>query len=226
MTRAALLKTGEVRGAGLTFSTLRSNPGVCWPPCRDRSPVGSDEGIIAHHAPWLVFRMSSGPRSRGSDKGFRRVDFWSRGFSHAANSLRCLQDTKRRRAWLARKPSAKGLVQSVRGSSDGSGMTVTNRQIPHPSGRDITKHGIFAGCVGEDDEREIQRSPLEDNEHRKTVQYRAGRTLLVSNAQNPRPAPAKPYNHQRTFCALESLKLRALYACCLAIRPVPVAGVS
>ena len=52
-----------------------------------------------------------------------------------------LQDNKRA-VLVGQKTFGKGLVQSVRGLSDGSGMTVTIAKYLTPSGRDIHKHGI------------------------------------------------------------------------------------
>ena len=43
---------------------------------------------------------------------------------------------------VGQKTFGKGLVQSVRGLSDGSGMTVTIAKYLTPSGRDIHKFGI------------------------------------------------------------------------------------
>jgi len=46
-------------------------------------------------------------------------------------------------SWLARKTFGKGLVQSVRGLSDGSGIDGDDAKIHHPeAGADIHKHGI------------------------------------------------------------------------------------
>jgi carboxyl-terminal processing protease len=52
-----------------------------------------------------------------------------------------LQDNNRA-VLVGQKTFGKGLVQSVRGLSDGSGMTVTIAKYLTPSGRDIHKHGI------------------------------------------------------------------------------------
>ena len=43
---------------------------------------------------------------------------------------------------VGQKTFGKGLVQSVRVLSDGSGMTVTVAKYLTPQGRDINKHGI------------------------------------------------------------------------------------
>ncbi len=52
-----------------------------------------------------------------------------------------LQDNKRA-ALVGTKTFGKGLVQSVRGLGDGSGLAVTIAKYLTPSGRDINKHGI------------------------------------------------------------------------------------
>ncbi|WP_026098110.1 carboxyl-terminal processing protease CtpC [Kamptonema formosum] len=57
-----------------------------------------------------------------------------------------LQDNKRA-TLVGVKTFGKGLVQSVRGLGDGSGMAVTIAKYLTPSGRDINKHGIDPDVV-------------------------------------------------------------------------------
>lgn len=52
-----------------------------------------------------------------------------------------LQDNKRA-VLVGTKTFGKGLVQSVRGLGDGSGLAVTIAKYLTPNGRDINKHGI------------------------------------------------------------------------------------
>jgi carboxyl-terminal processing protease len=59
-----------------------------------------------------------------------------------------LQDDKRA-TLVGTKTFGKGLVQSVRGLGDGSGLAVTISKYLTPSGRDINKHGIDPDVVSE-----------------------------------------------------------------------------
>ncbi len=89
-----------------------------------------------------------------------------------------LQDNKRA-LLVGQKTFGKGLVQSVRGLSDGSGMTVTIAKYLTPRGRDIHKHGIDPDVPAKMSEQEAQRLRLEDIGTRKDSQYRTAETTLV-----------------------------------------------
>lgn len=64
-----------------------------------------------------------------------------------------LQDNKRA-TLVGVKTFGKGLVQSVRGLGDGSGMAVTIAKYLTPNGRDINKHGIDPDVVFELSDRQ------------------------------------------------------------------------
>ena len=107
-----------------------------------------------------------------------------------------LQDNNRA-VLVGQKTFGKGLVQSVRGLSDGSGMTVTIAKYLTPSGRDIHKHGIDPDVTAKMTELEAQRLKLEDLGTKKDSQYRVAETTLVKRlritnslekAYNPRSA--------------------------------------
>lgn len=74
-----------------------------------------------------------------------------------------LQDNKRA-ALVGTQTFGKGLVQSVRGLGDGSGIAVTIAKYLTPSGRDINKHGIAPDVVFE--LTEAQRKELQQNRDR------------------------------------------------------------
>jgi carboxyl-terminal processing protease len=93
-----------------------------------------------------------------------------------------LQDN-RRAVLVGQKTFGKGLVQSVRGLSDGSGMTVTIAKYLTPSGRDIHKHGITPDVQAKMSELEAQRLRLEDLGTKKDSQYRVAETTLVKKLQ-------------------------------------------
>jgi carboxyl-terminal processing protease len=89
-----------------------------------------------------------------------------------------LQDNKRA-LLVGQKTFGKGLVQSVRPLSDGSGMTVTIAKYLTPSNRDIHKHGIDPDISVKLTEQEIQKLKLEDLGTRRDGQYRAAETALM-----------------------------------------------
>ncbi|MBE9154287.1 S41 family peptidase [Cyanobium sp. LEGE 06113] len=88
-----------------------------------------------------------------------------------------LQDNNRA-VLVGQKTFGKGLVQSVRGLSDGSGMTVTIAKYLTPEGRDIHKYGIDPDVQAKMSEQEAQRLRLEDLGTNKDTQYRVAETTL------------------------------------------------
>ena len=94
-----------------------------------------------------------------------------------------LQDNKRA-VLVGQKTFGKGLVQSVRGLSDGSGMTVTIAKYLTPSGRDIHKHGIAPDVAVKMGDLEAQRLKLEDLGTRKDSQYRVAESTLVKRVRS------------------------------------------
>jgi carboxyl-terminal processing protease len=89
-----------------------------------------------------------------------------------------LQDNKRA-VLVGQKTFGKGLVQSVRGLSDGSGMTVTIAKYLTPSNRDIHKHGIDPDVNVKFTEKELKTLKLEDLGTIRDGQYRAAETTLI-----------------------------------------------
>jgi carboxyl-terminal processing protease len=89
-----------------------------------------------------------------------------------------LQDNKRA-VLVGQKTFGKGLVQSVRGLSDGSGMTVTIAKYLTPSNRDIHKHGIDPDVSVKLSEKELKTLKLEDLGTRRDGQYRAAESSLM-----------------------------------------------
>jgi carboxyl-terminal processing protease len=89
-----------------------------------------------------------------------------------------LQDNHRA-LLVGQKTFGKGLVQSVRGLSDGSGMTVTIAKYLTPSGRDIHKHGIDPDVSVKMTPLEAQRLKLEDLGTRRDPQYKVAENTLV-----------------------------------------------
>ena len=89
-----------------------------------------------------------------------------------------LQDNKRA-VLVGQKTFGKGLVQSVRGLSDGSGMTVTIAKYLTPENRDIHKYGIKPDVPAQLSEQEAQKLTIEELGTRKDSQYRVAESTLM-----------------------------------------------
>jgi carboxyl-terminal processing protease len=84
---------------------------------------------------------------------------------------------------VGEKTFGKGLVQSVRGLSDGSGMTVTIAKYLTPNGRDIHKHGIDPDVRAKLTAQEAQKLRLEDLGTAKDSQYRTAESTLLKQVK-------------------------------------------
>ncbi len=93
-----------------------------------------------------------------------------------------LQDNSRA-VLVGQKTFGKGLVQSVRGLSDGSGMTVTIAKYLTPRNRDIHKHGINPDVPVKMTDEEAQRLKLEDIGTNRDSQYRVAESTLRKQLQ-------------------------------------------
>ncbi len=95
-----------------------------------------------------------------------------------------IQDNKRG-FLVGERTFGKGLVQSVRSLSDGSGLTVTIAKYLTPKGTDIHKNGIIPDVIASVTEDEISDLTINDIGTYKDKQYRIGEnTLLKSLNQN------------------------------------------
>ena len=104
-----------------------------------------------------------------------------------------LQDNHRA-LLVGQKTFGKGLVQSVRGLSDGSGMTVTIAKYLTPSGRDIHKHGIDPDVPVKMTALEAQRLKLEDLGTRRDPQYKVAENTLVKQLNTLKASAKTPAN--------------------------------
>jgi carboxyl-terminal processing protease len=80
---------------------------------------------------------------------------------------------------LGERTFGKGLIQTLIGLGNGSGLAVTVARYATPSGRDIHKYGIDPDVTAKMTELEAQRLKLEDLGTRKDSQYRVAETTLV-----------------------------------------------
>jgi carboxyl-terminal processing protease len=127
---------------------LRSNPGGLLYSSVDIARMWIDDGAIVS----TVDRRGEVERQRANGSALSEkplVVLVDGGSASASEILSgALQDNKRA-VIVGTKTFGKGLVQSVRGLGDGSGLAVTIAKYLTPNGRDINKHGIDPNVVYE-----------------------------------------------------------------------------
>jgi len=127
---------------------LRSNPGGLLNGSIQIARMWLNEGTIVS----TVSRQGEGERSRANNRALTDkplVVLVDGGSASASEILAgALQDNKRA-VLIGTKTFGKGLVQSVRGLGDGSGLAVTISKYFTPSGSDINKTGIKPDFVVE-----------------------------------------------------------------------------
>ena len=89
-----------------------------------------------------------------------------------------MQDNKRG-VLVGQKTFGKGLVQSVRALSDGSGLTVTIAKYLTPNGTDIHKNGIQPDVLAEITQEEISKMSIDDLGTVKDKQYKVAEDTLI-----------------------------------------------
>ncbi|HAC65539.1 MAG TPA: peptidase S41 [Cyanothece sp. UBA12306] len=137
---------------------LRSNPGGLLYSSVEIARMWLDEGKIVS----TVNREGEMEQQRASNRALTDkplVVLVDGGSASASEILSgALQDHKRA-VLVGTKTFGKGLVQSVRGLGDGSGLAVTIAKYLTPSGRDINKNGIEPDVtlqLSDDQRKELQ----------------------------------------------------------------------
>jgi carboxyl-terminal processing protease len=138
---------------------LRSNPGGLLFASVEIARMWIDQGGIVS----TVDRQGETDRQEANNRALTDkplVVLVDGGSASASEILSgALQDDKRA-TLVGTKTFGKGLVQSVRGLGDGSGLAVTIAKYLTPSGRDINKHGIDPDVVfelSESQRKELQQ---------------------------------------------------------------------
>jgi carboxyl-terminal processing protease len=171
---------------------LRSNPGGLLMASIAIARQWLDEGIIVS----TKTRDGIQDTKRANGRALTKrplVILVNEGSASASEILSgALQDNKRA-VLVGQKTFGKGLVQSVRGLSDGSGMTVTIAKYLTPSGRDIHKHGIDPDVAAKLSEAEAQKLKLEDLGTKRDSQYRAAESTLLKQLRSAATVN-QPYN--------------------------------
>ena len=175
--RAAIRKF-ETEGANGYVLDLRSNPGGLLEASVDIARQWLDEGTIVSTK--TRTGIQDVRRATGSALTQRPVVVLVNEGSASASEILsgALQDNKRAQL-VGQKTFGKGLVQSVRGLSDGSGLTVTIAKYLTPNGVDIHKNGIKPDVAVAMSEKEIESLQLEDLGTNKDSQYRTAETTLL-----------------------------------------------
>ena len=189
---AAAVKDLESKRVQGYVLDLRSNPGGLLMASIAIARQWLDEGIIVS----TKTRDGIQDTKRANGRALTKrplVILVNEGSASASEILSgALQDNKRA-VLVGQKTFGKGLVQSVRGLSDGSGMTVTIAKYLTPSGRDIHKHGIDPDVAAKLSEAEAQKLKLEDLGTKRDSQYRAAESTLLKQLRSAATV-SQPYN--------------------------------
>ena len=191
---AAALKELEGKNVQGYVLDLRSNPGGLLMASIAIARQWMDEGVIVS----TKTRDGIQDTKRANGRSLTQkplVVLVNEGSASASEILSGALQDNHRAVVVGEKTFGKGLVQSVRGLSDGSGMTVTIAKYLTPNGRDIHKHGIDPDVRAKLPAAEAQKLRLEDLGTSKDSQYRtAESTLLKQVKASNGVTKAKLYN--------------------------------
>jgi carboxyl-terminal processing protease len=191
---AAALKDLEGQGVEGYVLDLRSNPGGLLMASIAIARQWMDEGIIVS----TKTRDGIQDIKRANGRALTRrplVILVNEGSASASEILSGALQDNHRAVLVGQKTFGKGLVQSVRGLSDGSGMTVTIAKYLTPSGRDIHHLGIAPDVSVKLSEQDASRLRLEDLGTKKDSQYRVAESTLLKQVRSAGSVTkAKTYN--------------------------------
>ncbi|MFM2123517.1 MAG: hypothetical protein RLZZ589_1954 [Cyanobacteriota bacterium] len=179
---AAALKELEGKDVQGYVLDLRSNPG------------GLLMASIAIARQWLDEGVIVSTKTRDGIQDIKRANgraltqrplvvLVNEGSASASEILSGALQDNHRAVVVGEKTFGKGLVQSVRSLSDGSGMTVTIAKYLTPNGRDIHKHGIDPDVRARLSVTEAQSLRLEDLGTKRDSQYRVAESTLVKQVR-------------------------------------------
>ena len=171
-------KSLEEQGAEGYVLDLRGNPGGLLEASIDIARQWLNEGII------VSTRTREGIRDVRRATGSAITDkplvvLIDQGSASASEILSgSLQDNSRAEL-VGQKTFGKGLVQAVRGLSDGSGLTVTIAKYLTPKGTDIHKNGIEPDVTSVMTEKQLKNFTLEKLGSSQDSQYMDAQKLLL-----------------------------------------------
>jgi carboxyl-terminal processing protease len=193
------IKELEEKGVQGYVLDLRSNPGGLLMASVEIARQWLDEGVIVS----TKTRDGVQDIKRAGGKALTKapvVVIVNEGSASASEILSGALQDNNRAILVGQKTFGKGLVQSVRGLSDGSGMTVTIAKYLTPSGRDIHKYGIQPDINAKLNEEDAKNLKLEQLGTRIDPQYKVAETTLSKqiNAINSGIIKAKVFNPNST----------------------------
>jgi carboxyl-terminal processing protease len=195
----AAIRELEAKGVQGYVLDLRSNPGGLLMASVEIARQWLDDGVIVS----TKTRDGVQDIKRASGKALTKapvVVLVNEGSASASEILSGALQDNNRAILVGQKTFGKGLVQSVRGLSDGSGMTVTIAKYLTPSGRDIHKYGIqpnITAKLSEDDAKNLKFDQLGT---KNDPQYKVAENALTKqlNAANSTIIKAKAFNPNTT----------------------------
>ena len=195
----AAIRELETKGAQGYVLDLRSNPGGLLMASVEIARQWLDDGVIVS----TKTRDGVQDIKRASGKALTKapvVVLVNEGSASASEILSGALQDNNRAILVGQKTFGKGLVQSVRGLSDGSGMTVTIAKYLTPSGRDIHKFGIQPNITAKLTEDDAKNLKFDQLGTKSDPQYKVAETALSKqlNAASSEIIKAKAFNPNTT----------------------------
>ena len=185
------LKDLEDQGVQGYVLDLRSNPGGLLIASVDIARQLLNEGVIVS----TKTRDGIQDIKRANGRAITSkplVVLVNEGSASASEILSGALQENNRAVLVGQKTFGKGVVQSVRGLSDGSGMTVTIAKYLTPLNHDIHHRGIVPNVSVKMTDQEAQKLTIEDLGTRKDGQYRVAESTLVKQLRTA-AALQQPY---------------------------------
>ena len=195
----AAIRELETKGAQGYVLDLRSNPGGLLMASVEIARQWLDDGVIVS----TKTRDGVQDIKRASGKALTKapvVVLVNEGSASASEILSGALQDNNRAILVGQKTFGKGLVQSVRGLSDGSGMTVTIAKYLTPSGIDIHKFGIQPNITAKLTEDDAKNLKFDQLGTKNDPQYKVAETALSKqlNAASSEIIKAKAFNPNTT----------------------------
>ena len=186
----AAIRDLEGKGVQGYVLDLRSNPGGLLVASVEIARQWINEGVIVS----TKTREGIQDVKRANGRAITNkplVVLVNEGSASASEILSGALQENNRALLVGQKTFGKGLVQSVRGLSDGSGMTVTIAKYLTPQNHDIHHRGIVPNVSVKMSDAEAEKLKLEDLGTRKDSQYRVAESTLMKKLQAvATPAPS------------------------------------